>query len=77
MPPSKPLFIYLMDLYSPPKPKHPAADTFDLALRNPRSKLRIRLVERWNWHQKEVPSRLIGEGEQDPSRFSTVGQIDK
>ena len=74
---SKALFIYLMDLYSPPKPKCSATDTFDLALRNARSKLRIRLVDRWNWHEKEVAPRLIGEGEQDPSRFSTAGQIDK
>ena len=66
-----------MDLYSPPKPKRPAADTFDLALGNPRSKLRIKLVNRWNWREKEDASRLIGEGEQVPSRFSTVGQIDK
>ena len=66
-----------MDLYSPPKPKRSAADTFDLALRNPRLKLRIRLVDIWNWREKEDASRLIGEGEQDPSRFSTAGQIDK
>ena len=77
MPSSKALFIYLMDLYSPPKPKCSVADTFGLALRKPRSKLRIRLVDRWNWHEKEVASRLIGEGEQEPSRFSTAGQIDK
>ena len=77
MPSSKPLFIYLMDLYSPPKSKRSAVDTFGLALRNPRSKLRIRLVDIWNWREKEDASRLIGEGEQDPSRFSTVGQIDK
>ena len=77
MPSSKPLFIYLMDLYSPPKSKRSAVDTFDLALRNPRSKLRIRLVDIWNWREKEDASRLIGEGEQDPSRFSIVGQIDK
>ena len=74
---SKPLFIYLMDLYSPPKSKHSAVDTFDLALGNPRSKLRIKLVNGWNWREKEDASRLIGEGEQDPSRFSIVGQIDK
>ena len=77
MPSSKPIFIYLMDLYFPPKPKRSAVDTFDLALINPRSKLRIRLVDRWNWHEKEDASRLIGEGEQDPSRFSIIGQIDK
>ena len=52
-------------------------DTFDLALRNSRSKLRIRLVDIWNWREKEDASKLIGEGDQDPSRFSTVGQIDK
>ena len=77
MPSSKPLFIYLMDLYSPPKSKRSTVNTFDLALRNPRSKLRIRLVDIWNWHRKEDALRLIGEGEQDPSRFSIVGQIDK
>ena len=66
-----------MELYSPPKPKHSAADTFDLALRNPRSKLSIRLVDRWNWREKEDASRLIGEGEEDHSWFSTAGQIDK
>ena len=66
-----------MDHYSPPKPKRPAADTFDLALGNPRSKLRIKLVNRWNRREKEDASRLIGEGEQDPSWFSTAGQIDK
>ena len=77
MPSSKPLFIYLMDLYSPPKSKCLAADTFDPALRNPRSKLRITLVNIWNWREKEDVSRLIGEGEQDPSRFSIVGHIDK
>ena len=77
MPSSKPLFIYLMDLYSPPKSKRSAVDTFDLAPRNPKSKLRIRLVDIWNWREKEDASRLIGEGEQDTSRFSTVGQIDK
>ena len=74
---SKPLFIYLMDVYFPPKPKRSATDTFDLALRNPRSKLRIRLVDIWNWCEKEDASRLIREGEQDPSWFSTAGQIDK
>ena len=77
MPSSKPLFIYLMDLYSPPKSKRSAVDTFDQALRNPRSKLRIRLVDIWNWREKEDASRLIGEGEEDPSRFSTAAQIDK
>ena len=66
-----------MDLYSPPKPKRSGANTFDLALRNPRSKLRIRLVNRWNLCEKKDASRLIGEGEQDPSRFSTAAQIDK
>ena len=74
---SKPLFIYLMDVYFPPKPKRSATDTFDLALRNHRSKLRIRLVNIWNWREKEDASRLIGEREQGPSRFSIVGQIDK
>ena len=74
---SKPLFIYLMDLYSPPKSKCSAADTFDPALRNPRSKLRIRLVNISNWREKEDASGLIGEGEQDPSRFSIIGQINK
>ena len=77
MPSSKPLFVYLIELYSPPKPKRSAADTFDLALGNPISKLRIRLVNRWNWRERKDASRLIEEGEQDPSRFSTAGQIDK
>ena len=66
-----------MDLYSPPKPKRPAADTFDLAIGNPRSNLRMKLVNRWNWREKEDASRLIGEAEQDPSWFSTAGQIHK
>ena len=66
-----------MDLYSPPKPEGPAANIFDIALRNPRSNLRIRLVDRWNWCENEDASRLIGEGEQDLSRFSTAGRIDK
>jgi hypothetical protein len=60
-----------MALYSPPKSKRSAADIFDPALRNPRSELRIRLVDGQNWHEKEDASRLIVEGEQDPSTFST------
>jgi hypothetical protein len=66
-----------MALYSPRKPKCSAANTFDLALRNPRSKLRIRLVDEWNWHEKEDASRLIEEDEQDPSRLNTSGELYK
>ena len=66
-----------MDLYPPPKSKRLVVDTFGLALRKLRSKLRIRIVNIWNWREKEDASRLIGEGEQVTSRFSTVGQIDK
>ena len=66
-----------MDLYSPPKSKYSAVDTFDLALRDPRSKLRIMIVGIWIGREKEDASSLIREGEQDPSRFSTVGQIHK
>lgn len=63
MPSSKPLFIYLMDLYSPPKSKLSAIDTFDPALRNHRSELRIRLIDIWNWREKEDASRLMREGD--------------
>ena len=60
-PKSKPFFTFLMALYSPPKTIRSATDTFDLALRNLRSKLRVELVDGWNWHEKEDASRLIRE----------------